>query len=438
MRSIVCLTAACVFAVAEFTLAQTSDRYAAAPATQGQSPYAAGPTQGDRRDLFEGLETRGSNPAAAANQNPGQSLPAAKPPTQSQPTAPPRTNTPPADVGRSQPVSPPNTYTPSSSYTSPPPAQTNDRTAQTVQYAESLIKASLTAPASSQLAGDRVSLADVVSAAGSRSGQSEAIDAYWDLCSAVADYYLSLHEQSELGRLAGRSGQNPALREAVAKLDTRRDTALIAARATQLRLAALMGRDSARPLPADMPLCAMYHTRYSQNFAGSGPQEAAELNRLLPLRHAELLAAAANVAEAEDLIEQYIGQQGISEVQKVKGLELLALSRRAFVQICRDYNKRIARYTELARPGQLRAERLVSMLIKTDGNVASRPTVQPTSRDRSDIQPPSTFREGGTNPLRAAPMLDSEVLPTGGTEAPSMVEKITPSETSVLIRSDQQ
>lgn len=437
MRSTLCSAAIVVLLAAETVWAQSGDRYAAPPTSGGRSPYASEATQGDRQSLFDGLDSRAGNQGGGG----GQSLPSATPPSQSLPAAPPRTNAPQAGTAQSQPAapaSPPSTYPANSPYAASPPATNTDPSARTVDYAESLIKASLTQPASSQLVGDRVYLRDVVNAAGSRSGQSEAIDAYWDLCSATADYYLSLHEQNELGRLAGRSGQTQALREALTKLNTRRDTALIAARATQMRLAAIMGRDNARPLPGDMPLCAMYHTRYSQNFGEAGPQEAAELNRLLPLRHAELLAAAANVAEAEDLIEQYIGQQGISEMQKVKGLELLALSRRAFVQICRDYNKRIARYTELARPGQLRAERLVSMLIKSDGNVASRPAVQPTSRDRSGVQPPPTFRDDEANPLRSAPMLDSEVLPTGGTEEPNLVEKVVPGETSVLIHSDRQ
>src|SRR5690606_8171227 len=110
-----------------------------------------------------------------------------------------------------------------------------------------------------------------VRAGGSRSEQSEAIGAYWDLCSAVADYYLSMHEEGELVRLGNRIGQMTSpMREAQKKLTTRRDTSLVAAQASQLRLAALMRRNEAvgLPLPGDMPLCAVYHTRYSQNFAG--------------------------------------------------------------------------------------------------------------------------------------------------------------------------
>lgn len=298
----------------------------------------------------------------------------------------------------------------------------------------------LTAPPTSQLQGVALSLPDVVRAAGTRSEQSESIGAYWDLCSAVADYYLSLHEEAELERLVARTGgPTNSLREAVAKLKTRRDTSLTAARASQLRLAALIGRPptSPLPLPGDKPLCAVYHTRYSQSFPTGGPQEATELNRLLPMRYAELLNAAVLVGEAEDWFEEVARRADRDQgAGVVKALELLALNRRAFVQIARDYNKRITRYTELARPGELRTERLVAMLIKTNA-VASR-TSQPVSpglRTRSQAIPPATFRDpSGPQVNVRPPRQDSEVLPAGAVENHNLVEKIVPGESSVLIR----
>ena len=57
-------------------------------------------------------------------------------------------------------------------------------------------------------------------------------------------------------------------------------------------------------------------------------------------------------------------------------LELLALNRRAFVQIAKDYNLQISRYTRLATPGDIDTGRLVAMLIRTSS---------PTLADRSSI-----------------------------------------------------
>ena len=66
--------------------------------------------------------------------------------------------------------------------------------------------------------------------------------------------------------------------------------------------------------------------------------------------------------------EQYldsVASRGGDGTDSLSALRLLALQRRAFVQIARDYNERIARYSELASPGQLSAGRLTGMLINT-------------------------------------------------------------------------
>ena len=48
-------------------------------------------------------------------------------------------------------------------------------------------EAMLTPPADSQLRGQSVRLIEVISTAGSRSEQTQRVEAYWDLCSSVAD-----------------------------------------------------------------------------------------------------------------------------------------------------------------------------------------------------------------------------------------------------------
>ncbi|MGI9456901.1 MAG: hypothetical protein ACR2NU_10085 [Aeoliella sp.] len=320
----------------------------------------------------------------------------------------------------------------------PPPtmrAQAVDST-----YAEQLMKATLTAKTGSQLAGSPIRLADVVQTARSRQDQSQRINAYWDLCSSVADYYLSLHEQAEIERLAARSPQlTTPLRAAILKLKTRRDTSLTAARATQYRLGALMQSDpGSLPLPNDMPHCGTYRTRYSETFSGRSSREAAELDELLPLRHAELVDAALAVKASEEWFGQIVSRAGDAQAAEgvVRALELLALNRRAFVQISRDYNRRITRYTELARPGQVGSQRLVAMLIKTNQRRAtatrdSRSGLLP-GRSSQSI-PPETFREDWRNPPKdVAPRLDQEVIPAGNEVTESFVEKVTPGETSVL------
>jgi hypothetical protein len=143
-----------------------------------------------------------------------------------------------------------------------------------------------------------------------------------------------------------------------------------AALASQYRLASFLGvSDPQRlPLPADSPHCGDYNTRYDEVFAGRQSVEAEQLKELLPLRYEELRDAATAVSRSEEWVDAVAAQRSESSdgTGMLRSLELLALRRRAFVQIARDYNRRIARYAELAAPNQLDTQQLVAMLIKAE------------------------------------------------------------------------
>ena len=70
-----------------------------------------------------------------------------------------------------------------------------------------LMRAMLVAPTDSRLRGQPVSLVEVIGGARSRADQTQRVEAYWDLCSSVADYYLGLLEQEELQRYIQRGVQ---------------------------------------------------------------------------------------------------------------------------------------------------------------------------------------------------------------------------------------
>ena len=477
--------------LAPLCLAQTAPSGNSGVPDIGVPPLSDMPARGSRSDLFDSFDTSGlgaglgsgsdlsglgsSTPPATtpAPTTPSTGVPGgtATPPATSNPSSPQPGRQPSAGLPSTNPLrgsgaspygnpvrstapsldssfntTPPRTMSSGAATTTPPAVASDPR----IAYSESLIKAALTKQPNSQLSGTPVTLAEVLEASGSRAAQSEAISAYWDLCSTVSDYYLSLREQAELERYAQTTQMSSALQQVLNRMGNRRDTSLSAARATQMRLASLMRRSETAglPLPVDLPLVGVYGTRYEQTFGIGGPREAAELNRLLPLRHAELLDAADNVASAEDWFKAVAARQVNDQGEgAVKALELLALNRRAFVQITRDYNKRITRYTELARPGNLRTERLVAMLIKTDTNMASRASqpVVPASGQRSEVSPPSTFREQWESPDRDLhPSYDSEVQPAGALGdanvvlpaigEQNMVERVNTGETSVLVR----
>ncbi|MEQ8847793.1 hypothetical protein [Botrimarina sp.] len=235
----------------------------------------------------------------------------------------------------------------------------------------------LTPHSDSRLGGTPVRLAEVVATASTRQEQSERVQAYWYLTSAVADYYLGLAEVEEFGRLRQQmSTFSATLREEETKQAARVATALRAAQAAQMKLGGLIGRSN--PLPADTPFCGPYRTRYDQLFTGEQRPEAALLDSLLPLRLAELHAAADAIDRSNAWIDRVKRDGGGSDGSGlVRALELVALNRRAFVQLARDYNLQINRYTELVAPDRVDTPRLVAMLIRTPQGSAPRGGADP-------------------------------------------------------------
>jgi hypothetical protein len=186
----------------------------------------------------------------------------------------------------------------------------------------------------------------------------------------------------------------PTWEQAESELAVRLGTSREAAAASQLRLASWLGRGPASSaLPADLPHCGSYHSRYEEIFAGRPVAEAQSLATLLPLRYAELKDAASAVTRAEEWLHAVAQNEKGDGTGTLRALEFLALRRRAFVQIARDYNRRIARYTELATPGEIGAERLVGMLIQRD-------TPSTATRNASPVVPPGRQSRDGSGTLR--------------------------------------
>jgi hypothetical protein len=294
-----------------------------------------------------------------------------------------------------------------------------------------MMRTILTPPAGSRLAGQALKLADVLRGASSRAEQLQRVDAYWDLCSSISDYYLSLREQNELQKLrASVSKVGPAWQQAESELGVRIGTSQRAAVASQYRLSSMMGRGGdSLPLPGDLPHCGDYYARYGQVFAGRQSAEAQQLSELLPLRYEELKDAATAIARAQDWLDAIAAQRSDASdgTGTLRALELLALRRRAFIQIARDYNRRIARYTDLASPGEIGPDRLLSMLIKPEGgdNTATRfsSPAPPLNRQsqKASAAAPKTFAEGW-EPLKSdgetTATRDNSVSPASA-EAPS-------------------
>lgn len=303
-----------------------------------------------------------------------------------------------------------------------------------------MMRAMLSPPAGSRLRGRLTSLQDVVTGAQNRGDQTARVEAYWDLCSSVADYYLGLREAEELRRLRSFVQQAGATwSQAESDLNIRVGTSQRAATASQLRLASLMGRSPGDlPIPADAPHCASYDTQFEQIFASGAPAEARELAAVLPARYVELKVAAAAVSRGEQLVED-VARRDSDGTVTLRTLELLALQRRAFVQIARDYNRRIARYSELASPGQISPVRLTSMLIYTSASANAIPVYSAPPRIRqsnTSPSPPRTFvgqSSPALMPIADVPPETGGVLPASAEQSPPELPAETGEEKSLLV-----
>ena len=214
-----------------------------------------------------------------------------------------------------------------------------------------LMRAMLTAPRESRLRASSISLADAVATASSRLDQAVARRSVLGLCSSVADYYLGPRRAGRVAAVADAVATGWRGLAAVGKGAgrARRHFAKSGCRGAISTGQPGCEQAGRLPLPADVPHCADYHTHYDRIFAGRPSVEAARSWRsLLPLRFAELKVAALRSPAPRIGWRRRPAQSDTTEgVETLRAFELLALRRRAFVQIARDYNRRIARYTEL-------------------------------------------------------------------------------------------
>ncbi|NOY29113.1 MAG: hypothetical protein GXP28_02735 [Planctomycetes bacterium] len=286
--------------------------------------------------------------------------------------------------------------------------------ATTIKPSE-LIRSLLKPPTTGQLAGSPLSLAEAVEGANSRSEQTRRVEAYWDLSEATANYYRTLREMIALRTMQRSITQPSALWEQTRQsLDQREQAARRSAETAQARMQRMLGR-TAGPLPlaSDLPHCGAYDTRYDQIFSGRLPApEAQQLNKLLPLAHQQIRNQAAHVLAAHEWRET-VSQRRDPQTDGralLKAHELLSLSRQTFIQSLRSYNVNIARYAEIASPGQIGTGRLVAMLIYTDasqGSAWNRRGIRRTSGeeaiDRRDSGQPRTFAEEAEHSILTTP-----------------------------------
>lgn len=275
-------------------------------------------------------------------------------------------------------------------------------------------------PTKERLGGFPITLAEAVAGATSRGEQTARVVAYWDLAAAAADYYLALRESTELEAL--RQGiQRPSFAwdEARLALSSRVQAARTSAEVAQHRLQRLLRNapDGELPLPSDRPHCGAYETRYEENFAGRDSAEALQLSELLPQLHQELRNDTARVSADQEALQaasqRRDPQSDGSEL--LQAYELFSLRRREFVRDARNYNVQIARYTELATPGQVGTGRLVAMLIGTppgqaaagnNSGITRTSAEEPLDSPQQPRTTPRTFAEEAPPATQRKPLVE--------------------------------
>lgn len=304
-----------------------------------------------------------------------------------------------------QPLSPPSNTAPADSpATSPqvsPPLGRTETLGPAVESNPTKVLAEFfEVPTGSELKGTPIALADALETSISRGEQSQRVVAYWELSQAVANYYLSLKERTELAAL--RQG----ILQPSTDWETSRETAesrvaisLDRARVAQQYLAQTMANTTLgfAPLPSDPPYCGAYETRYAQIFLNRASTLAEQLNEYLPRAYDDLILRTSEIDAARRWMFAVSDSRGPRSDgnELLKAYELFAARRRNFVNAVREYNLGIVRYTEIATPGTLETERLVAMLIRTGRSPGS---TFDSNIERAGAQEDSSGGAGSTNP----------------------------------------
>jgi hypothetical protein len=272
-----------------------------------------------------------------------------------------------------------------------------------------LLKSLSEAPAGNALTGTSLPLSSALTGATTRREQTQRVEAYWDLFQMVIDHYLAHKERTELvGLREGISNPGPEWDAARERAESRVECSLAAVRVAQQGLVEYLssGSQDYSVLPSDTPYCGAYKTRYAEIFRDRSSPLAASLDELLLRTHQSLTTQAQAVDRSREWMfavsERRMPQSEGNDL--LMAYELFAARRRAFLETVRDYNQQIVRYTEVAAPGPVEPQRLLSMLILSeheargtfDGNV------QPTSND-GQTNPPAKSTPGWLNSWDSLP-----------------------------------
>ncbi len=267
------------------------------------------------------------------------------------------------------------------------PATTVEKSSPTVKPSK-LLGDLLTPPLDGQLSGAPLSLVEAVGGANSREEQTRRVELYWELATAVADYYVAVRSATEIRALRdGITQPDPSWSLAESRYRERANATRRRAELLQRRLRDRLGQSAAvdLPLPRDMPHCGAYMTRHDEIF-GDRPtsSEAQMLHELLPMQYQALRQEANRIALEHQRLDEASRRRSPQSggAKLLQAFETIVVRRQNFLNTVRDYNLSIAHYSQIALPERVAPQRLVATLIQIPVSDRWRPSnIQRTSSE---------------------------------------------------------
>ncbi len=258
-----------------------------------------------------------------------------------------------------------------------------------------------------------LTLREAIDRASSRTQRTGAIQAYWKLTVALADYLYATDEARELEQLAVPELplERARLQAAIAASLARQSEAKVSVVAAQHDLADLISMSTSEQLPlsTDRPLVDTYRTEFDALFAARPvPVRLRKIDRTLPLLLELIRARSASVSTAglafTEQAEAYDRQSSTVNAVLEAHAELRS-ERVAFLATVRDYNVMIADYALSVASSTAASDEIVNMLIER------RPATESVLvKPNNPVQPASVnVPVNDTPPLKVAP--PTELVP---------------------------
>lgn len=276
----------------------------------------------------------------------------------------------------------------------------------------------LASPERTALEGQPVSLVEIVGRVADRGQQIGAVQTYWRLSAAMADYRVAADEAGQFGQLlpppdaSGQHPSDPLLEARLASAEARLRETELALVAEQFSLAEIARWPTSGPpiLAGDLPHVGPYRTYFQERYVHTAPPKAHLLDRSLPLLHRSIELRAMAAVAAADAVEADLDAYHAQKVDlaiAIDSITDLARQRRAFVAATRDYNLDIAEYALTVVPGGLSSAQLVGLLIgPSQPAAAATPTMaaEPPPVKRAGFDQPIPAASSQPSPASASPM----------------------------------